>query len=129
MPLAQARELFVRARVSVLPVIAGGFVLGAVTRDDLERKTRRSAMNPPDNTEEPPLAEPARPLVLVVDDDEAIRESAQDLLEDGGFDTIGARHGLEALNLLAALPVAPAFILLDLMIRSWTAGLFATNDR
>lgn len=38
MPVAQARELFLRARVSVLPVIAGGFVLGAITRADLERR-------------------------------------------------------------------------------------------
>jgi CBS domain-containing protein len=38
MPIAQARELFLRARVSILPVIAGGFVLGAVTRADIERR-------------------------------------------------------------------------------------------
>ena len=37
MSVAQARELFVRARATILPVIAGGFVLGAVTRDDIER--------------------------------------------------------------------------------------------
>jgi CBS domain-containing protein len=37
MSVAQARELFVRARTTVLPVIAGGFVLGAVTREDIER--------------------------------------------------------------------------------------------
>jgi hypothetical protein len=37
MSVAQARELFVRARASVLPVIAGGFVLGAVARADIER--------------------------------------------------------------------------------------------
>ena len=37
MSLAHARELFIRARATALPVIAGGFVLGAVTRADLER--------------------------------------------------------------------------------------------
>ena len=37
MSAAQARELFVRARTNVLPVIAGGFVLGAITRGDIER--------------------------------------------------------------------------------------------
>jgi len=37
MSVAQARELFVRARATVLPVIAGGFVLGAVTRGEVER--------------------------------------------------------------------------------------------
>jgi CheY-like chemotaxis protein len=84
-------------------------------------------MNPPDNTEETSLAEPARPLVLVVDDDEAIRDSLRDLLEDAGFDTIGARHGLEALNLLAALPIAPAFILLDLMMPVMDGWAFCDN--
>jgi CBS domain-containing protein len=38
MPIAQAGELFLRARVSILPVLAGGFVLGAVTRADVERR-------------------------------------------------------------------------------------------
>jgi len=37
MSVAEARTLFVRARASALPVIAGGFVLGAVTRADIER--------------------------------------------------------------------------------------------
>jgi CBS domain-containing protein len=37
MSVAQARELFIRARAAVLPVIAGGFVLGAVTRGAIER--------------------------------------------------------------------------------------------
>ena len=37
MSLGQAHALFVRARATVLPVIAGGFVLGAVTRADVER--------------------------------------------------------------------------------------------
>ena len=37
MSVAQAREVFIRARVTVLPVIAGGFVLGAVARADIER--------------------------------------------------------------------------------------------
>jgi CBS domain-containing protein len=37
MSVAQAREVFVRAQATILPVIAGGFVLGAVTRADVER--------------------------------------------------------------------------------------------
>ena len=37
MSVAQAREVFVRARATVLPVIAGGFVFGAVARADIER--------------------------------------------------------------------------------------------
>ena len=62
------------------------------------------------------LAEPRRPLVLVVDDDDAIREALCDILDDAGFATVGARHGLEALKVLAASAPAPTFILLDLMM-------------
>jgi CheY-like chemotaxis protein len=57
-----------------------------------------------------------RPLVLVVDDDEAIREALCDLLDDAGFASIGARHGREALDILGTLGAAPSFILLDLMM-------------
>jgi CheY-like chemotaxis protein len=62
------------------------------------------------------LAEPRRPLVLVVDDDDAIREALCDILDDAGFATVGARHGLEALKVLAASEADPTFILLDLMM-------------
>jgi len=36
-PVSEARELFIRARAAILPVVAGGFILGAVTRTDVER--------------------------------------------------------------------------------------------
>ena len=42
MSVAQARELFDRARATVLPVIAGGFVLGAVRRADIVRTKSRT---------------------------------------------------------------------------------------
>jgi len=73
-------------------------------------------MSDSESSEAPSLAAPKRPLVLVVDDEDAIREALCDLLEDAGFATIGARHGLEALRTLATLPTSPAFILLDLMM-------------
>jgi CBS domain-containing protein len=34
--VAQARAIFIRTRAAVLPVIAGGFVLGAIARGDVE---------------------------------------------------------------------------------------------
>jgi CheY-like chemotaxis protein len=86
-------------------------------------------MTPPDNTEETPLAEVTRPLVLVVDDDDAIREALRDLLEDAGFDTLGARHGLEALKILAAQATAPSFILLDLMMPVMDGWAFCDTRR
>ena len=56
----------------------------------------------------------ARPVVLVVDDDEAIRGTHCDLLEDAGFATVAVRNGLEALAVLGSLQTLPTFILLDL---------------
>ena len=73
-------------------------------------------MNDAESSDATSLAEPQRPLVLVVDDEDAIREALCDLLEDAGFAPIGARHGLDALRALTTLPAAPAFILLDLMM-------------
>ena len=69
-----------------------------------------------DNIEPTWLAETERPLVLVVDDDDGIREGLSELLEDAGFATVGARHGLEALTLLGTMTAPPSFILLDLMM-------------
>ena len=96
---------------------------------DLKPAIRRDAMNPPDNTEETTLAEPARPLVLVVDDDDAIREALRDLLDDAGFATLGARHGLEALKILAAMATTPTFILLDLMMPVMDGWAFCDKRR
>jgi CheY-like chemotaxis protein len=68
------------------------------------------------DTEPVSPAAATRPLVLIVDDDDGIREALQDLLDDAGFATVGARHGLEALRMLGTLTAAPTFILLDLMM-------------
>ena len=35
-PVTEARELFIRTRADILPVAAGGVILGAVTRSDVE---------------------------------------------------------------------------------------------
>jgi CheY-like chemotaxis protein len=86
-------------------------------------------MNDSENTEASSLAEARRPLVLVVDDDDAIREALCDLLEDAGFAAVGARHGLEALNLLAASDAAPAFILLDMMMPVMDGWAFCDSRR
>ena len=41
MSVGLAREVFLHARAAVLPVIAGGFVLGAITRREVERAIRK----------------------------------------------------------------------------------------
>ena len=75
------------------------------------------------------LRERERPPVLVVDDDDAIREALCDLLDDAGFATAGAHHGLEALEVLAALGTAPSFILLDLMMPVMDGWAFCERRR
>jgi CheY-like chemotaxis protein len=69
-----------------------------------------------DNVEPMSPATQERPVVLVVDDDDGIREGLSEMLEDAGFATVGARHGLEALTLLGTMSAPPTFILLDLMM-------------
>ena len=61
---------------------------------------------------EAPAAAPARPVVLLVDDDAAIRRSVAAALELEGFDVVPASGGHAALA--AASSVAPAVVLLDL---------------
>jgi CheY-like chemotaxis protein len=53
--------------------------------------------------------------VLVVDDDEAVREAMTAVLETEGFHTAGAADGQEAIELLRR-GLRPCLILLDLMM-------------
>jgi CheY-like chemotaxis protein len=54
--------------------------------------------------------------VLVIDDDEAIREAVEELLVDEGYSVRAAGNGSEALALLRSSPRLPCVILLDLMM-------------
>lgn len=56
---------------------------------------------------------PPRRTVMVVDDDDAIREALQDVLTDEGYDVIGASDGQEALECLNG-EKRPSAILVDL---------------
>jgi CheY-like chemotaxis protein len=53
--------------------------------------------------------------VLVIDDDQQIRESLEDVLRDEGYTVFGASNGREALALLARLE-RPCAIVLDLIM-------------
>ena len=54
--------------------------------------------------------------VVVVEDDELIRESLLEVLDENGYDAIGAADGQEALDKLKQLPEPPCLIVLDLMM-------------
>jgi CheY-like chemotaxis protein len=58
---------------------------------------------------------PARPRLLVVDDDADILSAVGDVLEDEGYDVVTAENGAEALAHLQGDPL-PQLILLDLMM-------------
>lgn len=53
--------------------------------------------------------------VLLVDDDPAIRDSFQEVLEEEGFRVVTAVHGADALRQLQSLAL-PQLIILDLMM-------------
>ena len=53
-------------------------------------------------------------VILVVDDDAALRESVCELLEDNGYRTLAADGGESALVLLRSAQQQPDLILLDL---------------
>lgn len=57
-----------------------------------------------------------RGLVLIVDDDEDIRESLIGFLESEGYRPIAASDGQQALELLSRLESPPRLIVLDLMM-------------
>jgi CheY-like chemotaxis protein len=54
--------------------------------------------------------------VLVVEDDLEIRESMMEILEEHGYEPVGAENGLEALDKLRSSGPLPCLILLDLMM-------------
>jgi CheY-like chemotaxis protein len=54
--------------------------------------------------------------VVIVEDDELIRESLLEVLEDNGYEAIGASDGREAFEKLAKLDGPPCLIVLDLMM-------------
>src|SRR4051812_34875241 len=64
------------------------------------------------------LAPDAQPRyrLLVVDDDEDIRETLQAVFESEGYLVTTASNGLEALDRLRTMPTAPCVIVLDLMM-------------
>src|SRR5260221_14167713 len=55
-----------------------------------------------------------RGTILVVDDDEDIRDSLEHVLDDAGYSTVTAADGKQALDLLFSSKALPDLIILDL---------------
>lgn len=58
----------------------------------------------------------ARPSILVVEDEEMIRDSLIEFLDEQGYDVHGAVDGRDALAKLQTADPSPCLILLDLMM-------------
>ena len=68
------------------------------------------------------------PLVLLVDDDDDIRETLRYLLEDEGFQVREARNGLEGLGAMRIQP-PPDIVVLDLMMPVMSGWEFRDRQR
>ena len=66
--------------------------------------------------------------ILVIEDDEAVRESIAHLLRDEGFAVETAGNGREALELLRRASTLPSVILLDLMMPVMDGWTFRTEQ-
>jgi CheY-like chemotaxis protein len=68
-------------------------------------------------------ATPAKGLVVVVDDEPAIRDATLSLLTGWGYDVVAVGGGDEAILRLSACPAKPALILCDYRLREGESGL------
>jgi CheY-like chemotaxis protein len=77
---------------------------------------RAGVRNKPNQRKRRATSERGPRRILVVEDDNDIRRSVCEILQDEGFTTWSARNGREALDLLHEQRSAPSLILLDLMM-------------
>ena len=69
--------------------------------------------------------------ILLIEDDPGIRTMLSEFLTDEGFVVVTAADGADALAHLAASPLLPSLILLDLMmprVNGWAFRLQQSND-
>ncbi len=68
-------------------------------------------------------------VILVVDDDEGLRESLCEILNEEGYRTVAAADGAQALAWLRSSEAAPRLILLDLMMPVMNGWQFRERQR
>jgi CheY-like chemotaxis protein len=78
--------------------------------DDLVRTLMRSLPNDTEASE----VQPARPRILVVDDEKLIADTCTEILEGAGFDATTAYDGWSALEI--ALQLQPDYLLTDVLM-------------
>jgi CheY-like chemotaxis protein len=61
------------------------------------------------------MPDPTRPVILLIDDEESIRQVLSLALEFEGYEVFSASNGQEAIEMLSRIP-RPSLILLDLMM-------------
>src|SRR5690349_4170946 len=71
----------------------------------------------------------SRKIVLIVEDDQEIRRSLKETLEDEAYIVFTASTGAEALDLLRQMGQRPSLILLDLMMPGMNGWRFLEEMR
>src|SRR5689334_8429349 len=74
------------------------------------------------------MNEERQSTILVVEDDQDIREALMSVLEDEGYTVLGAANGLDGLEVLARIS-RPCMILLDLMMPVMSGAEFLSQMR
>jgi CheY-like chemotaxis protein len=67
--------------------------------------------------------------ILVVDDEDTIREAVVEILGDRGYEAVGAPNGREALRKLRAAPASWSLVLLDLTMPVMDGRAFRGEQR
>lgn len=68
------------------------------------------------------MVEPARGVILVVEDDRPIRNTVQELLQDEGYAVIGVASGQDTLVAIRQGLVRPDLVLLDVWLEQPDSG-------
>jgi CheY-like chemotaxis protein len=70
-----------------------------------------------------------RGTVLLVEDDDDVRNAILEVLEDNGYRVVGAANGKDALDAIRTTSLKPALVLLDLMMPVMDGPTFRAAQR